>query len=103
MMSAQPADELVPELREVLLTQFTSQLYKVRAHEEVVQVLNSPLAKRGGLTASLHFALGLAHFELKQFREAADQMRQCLTKRKQPGSRRSTRTSSPPRRSIASR
>ena len=85
LMSAQPKDEIVPELREVLLTQFTSQLYKVRGHEEVVCVLNSPLAKRGGLTASLHFALGLAHFELKQFREAADQMRQCLAKRRQPG------------------
>jgi len=85
MMSAQPVADLVPELREVLLTQFTSQLYKVRGHAEVVGVLNSPLARRGGLTASLHFALGLAHFELKQFSEAADQMRQCLTKRKQPG------------------
>ena len=85
MMSAQPPAEVVPELREVLLTQFTSQLYKVRDHEEVVQVLNSPLAKRGGLTASLHFALGLAHFELKQFSEAADQMRQCLARRRQPG------------------
>ncbi|HEX4349540.1 MAG TPA: hypothetical protein VH251_04105, partial [Verrucomicrobiae bacterium] len=38
----------------------------------------------GGLTASLHFALGLAHFELKQFSEAADEMHQCLAKRKQP-------------------
>lgn len=85
LMSAQPAAEVAPELREVLLTQFTSQLYKVRAHEEVGRVLNSPLARRGGLTASLHFALGLAHFELKQFSEAADQMRQCLAKRKQPG------------------
>jgi glycosyltransferase involved in cell wall biosynthesis len=84
LMSAQPAAELVPELREVLLTQFTSQLYKVRAQEEVVQVLNSPLAQHGGLTASLHLALGLAYFELKQFSEAADQMRQCLIKRKQP-------------------
>ena len=34
-----------------------------------------------GLTASLHFSLGLAHLELKQFSEAADQMRQCLAKR----------------------
>jgi predicted Zn-dependent protease len=85
MMSAQRPEELVPELREVLLTQFTSQLYKIRAHEEVVQVLNSMLARHCGLTASLHLALGLAHFELKQFSEAADQMRQCLAKRKQPG------------------
>jgi glycosyltransferase involved in cell wall biosynthesis/predicted Zn-dependent protease len=85
LMSAQAPADVVPELREVLLTQFTSQLYKARGHEEVVQVLNSPLAQRGGLTASLHFALGLAHFERKQFREAADQMRQCLAKRHQPG------------------
>jgi glycosyltransferase involved in cell wall biosynthesis/Tfp pilus assembly protein PilF len=84
LMSAQPAGEVVVELREVLLTQFTSQLYKIRAHAEVVQVLNSPLARNGGLTASLHFALGLAHFELKDYRAAADQMRQCLAKRKQP-------------------
>jgi glycosyltransferase involved in cell wall biosynthesis/predicted HAD superfamily hydrolase/Tfp pilus assembly protein PilF len=84
MMSAQSPGELVPELREVLLTQFTSQLYKIRAHAEVVEILNSPLARKGGLTASLHFALGLAHFELKQFSEAADQMRQCLAQRKQP-------------------
>jgi GT2 family glycosyltransferase len=82
-MSVQEPAEVPPELREVLLTQFTSQLYKVQNHEEVVRVLNSPLARRGGLTASLHFALGLAYFELKQFSETADQMRQCLTKRKQ--------------------
>jgi GT2 family glycosyltransferase len=85
LMSALAPSEVVPELREVLLTQFTCQLYKVRGHEEVVCVLNSPLAKNGGLTASLHFALGLAHFELGQLREAADQMKQCLAKRKQPG------------------
>ena len=85
MMSAQPKDEIVPELREVLLTQFTSQLYKIHAHAEVVEILNSPLARQGGLTASLHLALGLAQFELKQFSEAADQMRQCLAKRRQPG------------------
>ena len=84
LMSAQAPSEVTPELREVLLTQFTCHLYKVRAHDEIVQALNSPLAKQGGLTASLHFALGLAFFELKKFREAADEMRQCLAKRKQP-------------------
>jgi glycosyltransferase involved in cell wall biosynthesis/SAM-dependent methyltransferase/Tfp pilus assembly protein PilF len=84
LMSAQPAEETAPELREVLLTQFTCQLYKIRAHEEVVRVLNSPLAKNGGLAASHHFALGLSHFELKKFSEAANQMRQCLAKRRQP-------------------
>ena len=84
LMSALAPNEVVPELREVLLTQFTSHLYKLRAHDEVLSVLNSPLARNGGLTASLHFALGLAHYELNQSGEAAEQMRQCLTKRKQP-------------------
>lgn len=84
LMSAQAADETAPELREVLLTQFTCQLYKIRAHEEIVRVLNSPLAKNGGLTASHHFALGLSQFELKNYSEAAKQMRQCVAKRNQP-------------------
>jgi tetratricopeptide (TPR) repeat protein len=84
LMSAQPAAGVVPELREALLTQFASQLYKVRGHDEVVRVLNSPLAKNGGLNASLHLALGLAYFELKRFGEAADQMRQCLATNQKP-------------------
>jgi glycosyltransferase involved in cell wall biosynthesis/tetratricopeptide (TPR) repeat protein len=84
LMSAQATEETAPELREVLLTQFTCQLYKIRAHEEVVRVLHSPLAKKSGLTASLHFALGLSQFELKNYGEAAKQMQQCLAKRKQP-------------------
>ena len=84
LMSGQPPADVAPELREVLLTQFTCHLYKVRAHDEIVQALNSPLAKQRALTASLHFALGLALFELKRFRDAAEQMRECLAKRKQP-------------------
>jgi glycosyltransferase involved in cell wall biosynthesis/SAM-dependent methyltransferase len=83
LMSESPSVEVAPELREVLLTQFTSQLYKVRHHEEVVRILNSPLAKSAGLTASLHLALGLSAFELKNYPEAAAQMRQCLAKRHQ--------------------
>jgi GT2 family glycosyltransferase len=83
LMSAQKPGDVVPELREVLLTQFTSHLYKICEHDEVVRTLGSPLAKNGGLTASLHFALGLSNFELKNYREAAEQMRQCLAKRNQ--------------------
>ena len=84
LMSAQPAAAVVPELREALLTQFAAQLYKVRGHDEVVRVFNSPLARNGGLTASLHFALGLSLFELKNFVGAAEQMRLCLAKKDTP-------------------
>ncbi|HEU5397110.1 MAG TPA: glycosyltransferase, partial [Verrucomicrobiae bacterium] len=84
LMSAQPPTDLAPELREVLLTQLTCHLYKVHAHDEIVQALQSPLAKQSALSASLHFALGLALFELKRFPEAADAMRQCLARRREP-------------------
>ncbi len=84
LMSAQPAAMVVPELRETLLTQLSTQLMALKRWDDLTRLLNSPLAQAGGLTASLHFALGLAHLEQKQFREAADQMRQCLAKRHQP-------------------
>ena len=83
LMSAQPASDIVPELREALLTQFVCQLYKVSGHEEVLRVLASPLAKNGGLTASLHLSFGLSQFELKNYSAAADQMRHVLAKRNQ--------------------
>jgi GT2 family glycosyltransferase/2-polyprenyl-3-methyl-5-hydroxy-6-metoxy-1,4-benzoquinol methylase/predicted Zn-dependent protease len=81
-LSSKPAAEIVPELRESLLSQYCTRLTAAKHVEETVRVLTSPLARMGtGLTASLHFSLGLAHLELKQFSEAADQMRQCLAKR----------------------
>lgn len=84
LLSVLPSGQVVAELREALLTQLTTQLHKVGDYAEIVRVLNSTLAKSAGLTASLHFALGLAHYELKEFGEAAEQMRQCLAKRHLP-------------------
>jgi len=83
-LSSKPAAEIVPELRETLLAQYCTRLTAAKRLDDTVRVLTSPLARSGaGLTASLHFSLGLAHLELKRFREAADQMRQCLAKRNQ--------------------
>ena len=83
LMSAQASALVIPETREMLLTQLCTHLSALRRFDEIIRLLTSPLAQSGGLTASLHFALGLAHLELKQPREAADQMRQCLAKRGQ--------------------
>jgi tetratricopeptide (TPR) repeat protein len=83
-LSSKPAAEIVPELRETLLMQYCTRLMAAKRFDEVVRVLVSPLAGMGGgLTASLHFSLGLSHLELGQFGEAAGQMRQCLAKRQQ--------------------
>jgi Tfp pilus assembly protein PilF len=66
----------------MLLSQFCTQLMAAQRYAEIVQVLTSPLAKLGGgLTASLHFTLGLAQMELKQFGAAAEAFRQCVAKR----------------------
>jgi tetratricopeptide (TPR) repeat protein len=84
IMSGQADSLVVPELRETLLTQYAAQLTALKLWDQIVCVLESPLARNGGLTASLHFALGLAHLELKRSGEAADQMRQCLAQRDRP-------------------
>jgi tetratricopeptide (TPR) repeat protein len=85
LLSAQPPGEVVPELRETLLSQFTTHLFKAGRSCEVVALLRSPLATTGGLTASLDFALGLAHFERREFREAARHLRRCIAHRHEPG------------------
>lgn len=84
VLSEEPSTEVVPEVREMLLGQFTARLMSARRHAEVVEILDSPLAKNGGLTATLHFTLGLACIELRQFAEAARHMRECLAKRHLP-------------------
>ncbi len=84
LMSALPSGQVVPELRETLLTQLTTHLVKAGQFPEIVQLWQTPFAISGSLTASQHFLLGLAHLELKQPAEAAGQMRQCLAKRHRP-------------------
>ncbi|WCJ58178.1 glycosyltransferase [Fontisphaera persica] len=84
-MSRKPLAQVVPELRESLLMQYASHLMQARRFGDVVRVLRSPLAGlQGGLTASLHFALGLALLEEKRPQEAAVEMRACLAKRQRP-------------------
>ena len=84
-MADRSSAQVAPEMREALLTQFGTHLLAAKRHAEIVQVLTSQLAKQsGGLTASLHFTLGLAQTELKEFSAAAEQFRQCLAKRDRP-------------------
>jgi tetratricopeptide (TPR) repeat protein len=83
-LTAWPAARMIPELREALLTQLSAHLLSKKETREVIQVLQSPLAKNGGLTATLHFTLGLAFIRQGEFRLAADQMRECLEKLPRP-------------------
>ncbi|MGA2176367.1 MAG: glycosyltransferase [Verrucomicrobiota bacterium] len=84
LLSALPPAQVTPELRETLLTQFTSHLMAAKRFSEIVQLWQIPFAQSAGLTASQHFSLGLAYLELQQPAEAAEQMRQCVAKRRRP-------------------
>jgi glycosyltransferase involved in cell wall biosynthesis/Tfp pilus assembly protein PilF len=84
LMSILPSGQIVPELRETLLTQLTTHLLGARRFSEIVELWQQPFPQSSGLTASQHFMLGLAWMELKQPAAAAEQMRQCLAKRRQP-------------------
>jgi tetratricopeptide (TPR) repeat protein len=84
LMSALAPAQVVPELRETLLTQYATHLMSAKRFPEIVQLWRTPLAKSAPMTASQHFVLGLAYMELKEPTEAAEQMRQCLAKRSRP-------------------
>lgn len=83
-LGLQPAARHVPELRETLLTQFVTHLLKARRWDNVLRVLESPAARADALSASLHFARGLAHLQLQQPAEAAEAFRLCLARRHLP-------------------
>jgi GT2 family glycosyltransferase/tetratricopeptide (TPR) repeat protein/glycosyltransferase involved in cell wall biosynthesis len=84
LLSALPAAEVTPELKETLLTQLSTHLMAAKRFSDIVQLWQIPFAKSGGLTASQHFCLGAALMELKQPAEAAEHMRQCADTRHRP-------------------
>ncbi|HVM59858.1 MAG TPA: glycosyltransferase [Verrucomicrobiae bacterium] len=83
-LQAKPAEQVVPELRESLLTQICTQWIAAKRFDELIHLMHEPLAQRGGLSASVHFSLGLAYTQLGRHEEAIGQFRQCLAKRDQP-------------------
>src|SRR5262249_37386376 len=84
VMSTLPADQIVPELRETLLTQLATHLLATKDFSGVVKLLELPLARAAGLTASMHFLAGLARMETGRFRDAVAHFRQTIARRNQP-------------------
>jgi glycosyltransferase involved in cell wall biosynthesis/tetratricopeptide (TPR) repeat protein len=83
VLEKKPAKQVVPELRETLLTQLSTHLMAAKRFDEIERLWEIPFAK-SSMTASQHFLLGLAQMELKRPNEAAEQMRLCLSKRYLP-------------------
>lgn len=74
-----------PEFRAALLQQLSTYLIQLRRFPEVTALFASPLAKSLPLTASDHYACGIANLETGTLAEAVAQFQQCIAKRGQPG------------------
>jgi len=83
-LNATPREDVVPELREALLTQLVCHLHTAKEFAELLEVLGSAMARAAGPTASMHFMGALACLQLKRFADGAAHARQCLAKRNQP-------------------
>ena len=81
ILNQTPADQLVPELREVCLTQFLGILKEARKFTELVESFGFPVMKKGGLTASMHYLAGFALVQLGRSEEAVKHLRSCLAQR----------------------
>jgi GT2 family glycosyltransferase/glycosyltransferase involved in cell wall biosynthesis/Flp pilus assembly protein TadD len=84
LTSLLPPGKATPEFCESLLTQLTTNLLGAARYNEIVELWQQPFPRSRMMSASQHFMLGLAQMELKQPAAAAEQMRQCLTKRALP-------------------
>lgn len=84
VMLRRPYEETPPELREVLMTQFTSHLLQMKRYDDVVNLLTSGAVRPADETATLCFQLGLAHLETRRWKECAEAMRRCLQLRGRP-------------------
>jgi tetratricopeptide (TPR) repeat protein len=76
-----PVDRMVPELREVCLTQFLGILKESRKFTELTETLAMPVLRRGSLTASMHYLAGFAFVQLGRNEEAVKHLRECLARR----------------------
>jgi glycosyltransferase involved in cell wall biosynthesis/Tfp pilus assembly protein PilF len=84
VMIRRPYEETPPELREVLMTQFTSHLLQLKRYDDVVNLLTAGAVRPADETATLFFQLGLAYLETRRWKECADAMRRCLQLRGRP-------------------
>ena len=84
LMEPHPAESILPEVRERLMTIYGVHLLRAERFEEVVEVMTSRLANDCGPTASVHFLAGAALMKLGKAAEAIPHFMDCLEKRNEP-------------------
>ena len=84
LLSQHDAAEVMPEVRERLVSVFCYHLLQAELYDELVEVAASPLAQNCGPTTSIHYVHGLALMKLDRHEEAIEPLRQCIAKRDTP-------------------
>ena len=80
IMEQHPAADVLPEVRERLMTIYSCHLLQAEHFEELIDLAETQLAKDTGPTASIHFVAGLALINLDRHDEAIPHLRACLDK-----------------------
>lgn len=87
ILSKLPGKSVTAEMRETLLTQYSTLLFSKQKYSEITGVLKSKLAnKYGGLNASQHYLLGFSYYKLKKINEAVVELKLCVNKLEQNSS-----------------
>jgi glycosyltransferase involved in cell wall biosynthesis/ADP-heptose:LPS heptosyltransferase/tetratricopeptide (TPR) repeat protein len=85
ILGGQSTEEIVPELREVILTQWMAILKDADRLDELLAVRRQPLFSKGTATASMHYMLGFAALRTGDAELAVHELRACLAVRDTPG------------------
>ena len=83
-MLEQPYAQTLPELREVLLTQYASLLLSLQLFKDVITLFQDQALAPKARTASQHFMMGLAYSALQNWEPCVAHFQQCLNLRNQP-------------------
>ena len=84
LLSEKASANVLPEIRERLVSVFCYHLLQAELYEELAEVAASPLSRDCGPTASIHYVHGLALLKLGRPAEAIAPFRDCILKREEP-------------------
>jgi tetratricopeptide (TPR) repeat protein len=84
VLSGVPCQDVLPEVRERLISIFCFHLLQAEMFEELLEVSTSPLAIDCGPTASIHYSQALALLKLGRHEEAIAPLQSCISKRNEP-------------------
>jgi tetratricopeptide (TPR) repeat protein len=84
LLGAQAEDEIVPELREVILTQWMAILKDASRFDDLLAIRRQPLLAKGPVSPSMHYMLGFAALRTGDLELSVRELQACLATREAP-------------------